>query len=887
MPTNFDWQTEEDERRPKNNWDEPAESAPGKPARRKLPWRLIIIVSVLVLTIGGITWWQIDRQIEQTLQALRTDVVASHNLVQHAIVDHDDEVFRSALSGKDPSWTANQMDLFQAGLIVDRSPLGLVPEEGTLPAILRIENEEIAVGEQSASIEFSADLNEAIVTTDQPYRVEESKDVVVLQQTAIFRRGDSRWLLAPPTAEFWGKTKTTEREHLTVIYPARDEDIIEMLTADIDAELGRMCATLKDIDCPDNLHLAVRFDTDPTLLISLSQPLGVLQRSLDREGVIELPTPTVAGLPVKEDPLLWEAGYASLRDGYARHILSTAIVRLVGWRCCDNALLFNALLDYQLGQLGLKEWSIGEADHRQILESRIRLTNLNPYLRAGLTNKIDEERLWEWHAAADFLINGIPNSSAAGIQRLLAETGIFDQFLESILSFAVVESNGLFPNNLDAAWWLYALNSDALTSTEPLIPSTHQELLMACQAIEGIQRTDRSELYRYASDTGEWTELYNLPGYIWMSALPDPSKALLQEFSSQEGVWRTKIWRDNDLNTAYTAPGGAFSISFNETDFAGERLLAYSFGLDSENVRMTVIDLNHCDENGCRTYEPPGRPVWSPDGELALFFRVNESISELTYIATSNSHILTDITNTVVGSLALGPGNSQADSAELTPLVFGRSPFWIDNGTYGFIRRIEMGGPVADGGEEIIVLGKVDDPSPYLILSLADLTPLLPASVRRDQLTLGYAATHPNIPNKLFITVIDRAEGNAYAFSYDLETGTPELHFDLPATPYHSLGFSPDGRYLLMTGQYRTRYGPSGETAVLLVKDLVDGQTTPFIIRPPFFMPSVAYDWTEDSRLLAMTMGGNLVAIVDPERADVQLLPYNFGSCTSVVWVNP
>ena len=211
MSGNFDWQTEEDDRRAQTNWDEPTEPQRPPPTRRPLPWRLIAVVTVLVAAVGGIIWWRIDRQIDDTLQAFRTDVIASHNLIQRAAADGDEEIFRSALSGRVPAWTAGELDVFNAGLFADRAPFGLTPAEGSLPVILDPPDEEAAAGESVADIAFSPDLNEAIVTVNQPFRQEGTTETIVLQQTAVFRRGDSRWLLAPPLEEFWGCLLYTSR----------------------------------------------------------------------------------------------------------------------------------------------------------------------------------------------------------------------------------------------------------------------------------------------------------------------------------------------------------------------------------------------------------------------------------------------------------------------------------------------------------------------------------------------------------------------------------------------------------------------------------------------------------------------------------------------------
>ena len=89
-----------------------------------------------------------------------------------------------------------------------------------------------------------------------------------------------------------------------------------------------MCATLEDIDCSAALHLTVRLDYDPATLAALGRPLGALQRAHEREDILELPTPTLVGLP-PEDGEQAQAAYQALADGYARHLVGAAIAQTI------------------------------------------------------------------------------------------------------------------------------------------------------------------------------------------------------------------------------------------------------------------------------------------------------------------------------------------------------------------------------------------------------------------------------------------------------------------------------------------------------------------------------------------------------------------------------
>lgn len=878
MSANFDWQTEEDERRNQGGWDEVVEPERDRPPRRRPPWRLIALVTVLVAAIGGILWWRVDRRVDATLQAFRTDVIASHNLIQRAAADGDEEIFRSVLSGRMPSWTAGALEVFHEQLLFDRSPLGLIPVEGSLPFILSVPDEEAALGEQAADIDFSPDLNEAIVTVNQPYQREGTTDTVVLQQTTVFRRGDSRWLLSPPMDEFWGDWRTTEGEYLSVIYPARDEAVAGRLAEDLDAEIDRLCATLEDINCLADLHLTVRLDTDPATLAALSHPLGALRRAREREDILELPAPTLVGLPLEADT----DGYAALRDGYARHLLGAVIAQTVGWRCCDEELLFDLLLEYQLSEMGLRSWPVGEAEYQRVLDSRVRLSDLGVFLRGRFPSTIPADREWELRAAVDFLANGVPGVSAAGMQRTMQRSRNFGRFLNDVLADAAPDTTAPLPD-LDLAFWLYAFEEHDRVGETIAIPED-EELYLACEAVDGNQGSDTSTLLRYSPDERRWTEMYSLQGFVWMSALPDPGMLLLQEFALERESWRTNIWRDGGAIPAYATDDGLFAVSFGETDPLGRRMVTYAYDPDTESVRSFLLDLSDCD-GGCATSELAGLPFWSPDGRWAVYAGDNRTFPQTSFLAANERYIILQSGDSFGDvPLALGPGDAEPGARELTPLGRGHSPFWLDERTFGYIRRADTGGPAAQADEEI-VMATLDEQTPEIVLTSADILAFLPEELTARRVSLAYVAVHPSHPGRLFIVALDTAEQRAYVILYDLEERLPEVRLDMLANLNHSLSFSPDGRYLVMTGQDRRATMPDDNSGVLLLHDIAENRTIPFLTRLPFFLPSVVYDWSDDGRRLAMALEDNLVGLVAPDERAVRLIAHGYGSCTSVAWL--
>lgn len=886
MSANFDWQTEDDDRRAQENiWGPPQEAENATKPGRRLPWRLIGLVVTLVVTIGGIVWWRIDQRIDATMEAFRTDVIASHNLMQRAVADKDMEIFRSILSGRLPAWTAAELDIFTANLVIDRSPFGLIPTEGSLPVIIPPSGVETPEGAQTAEIEFSPDLNEAVLTVDHPYRRDTTGETVVLQQTTVFRRGDFRWLLAPPLEEFWGDWVTNEGEYLSLIYPRRDAAIAQRLAQDLDKEIARLCATLEEIECSADLHLTVRLATEPVTLTSLAEPLGAIRRAREREDILELPTPTLIGLPVDDDPQLAEEGYQALIDGYARHVFSAVIAQAVGWHCCEDILVFNYLVDYQLSQLGVMNWPINADDHQRVLDARPRLSTISSYIRGRVPLQLSDQRMWELRAAVDFLVNGIPGTSPAGLERDLDDTSNFNQFLDRAVG-ASGKDDTTIPDDLDIAWWLYAFRNAGYSTDEPPPLPVGESLFMTCTVTESDRSSDISTLLRYSPDEGRWEELYSAQGYFWSSAMPDPGTLLLQEFSTETESWQTKIWYHDEPVPVHMLDDNRFAMAYGGSDKQGQRTVVYAYTPKTGAIRSFLIDPAECDDD-CAATELPGLPFWSPDGQWAIYAGDNRSSPQTSFMIANERHVVLRPNGDYDEmSLTLGPEGAEPDSPKLVSIGRGRSPFWLDDQTFGYIRRAMTGGLLDRVGEEIVI-ATIDDHNPEIVLTSADILDFLPEDLPAQRLSLSYVVTHPNYPSRLFIVAQDAAAQRVYAVTYDLNERLSDILLELPANANHSLGFSPDGRYLVMVGQDRRATIPDNNSGVLLVHDFAENRTIPFLARLPFFLPSVIYDWNADGRWLAVSMADGLVGLIAPDSDYVKLLPHEYGACNSVAWLHP
>lgn len=886
MSGNFDWQTEDELR---NNqqalWDDGPEQTPPPKASRRIPWRLVTIVVVLLAAVGLTVWWRVQVRINETLQALRNDVASSYNLVQLAAEEKDEELFRSVLSGRDPAWTTAQLELFNADLLFDRAPVGLSAAPDSLPHNLPVPFADPS-DSSPATIEFSPDLNQATVTTIQPFAVstaEGAADTVYLEQTTVFRRGTQRWLLAPPEDDFWGETRVVEDESGVVMieYPARDEAIAARLADDLAAAVDHLCNILADVDC-DNYTVSLRLATDTETLPMLGGRLGhqSLLEATQRGEMLTLPTPTLLGRPLA-DTAEEDAGYEALLNAYRLPVLRTMVAKSTGWECCQQGALFEALFERQMAELGYGAWPIDESNYRQTLAGT-RLSDLGYLWRTMSYNLLTTEDRDRLRVTVDFLLRAFPDLSPGMMQQLLPIAPNLEAWLSEVLvNSDNVASNAWVLNSLDQAWWLLALQG-SLDGGDPPMPLPDESLYLACTDEENLDRPGPASVYRYDLNTAAWETMLTVDGFVWMSPLPTADALLMQEFVLGEETWQTGLWRDQEKQALYRTETG-FSISFGETDPDGRFLVTYAWEPEQDVTSAILLDLATCDE-GCEYAPLSGLPIWSPDGRRAIYSGDEVTLPDNTLITNGRTIIFDSSARFFEHTLSLGPAPSLDADAPREAVGTGYAPFWLDDQTFGYIRAIRDGqaGPARE--EEIVIAG-VDDTTPQTVLNSADLLDYLPEGQDANRVTLAYVAPHPTDRDLIFVVAFDEVRKMAFIFSYDIATQLPAFRLEVRYDLNHSFSFSPDGRYLIVTGRDRSSVSGADNNGVLYLHNIADNTTTPFAIRLPFFLSSVTYDWTDDSNWLVLALDDNLVALVAPDTDYVKPIIHTFGTCTSVAWL--
>jgi hypothetical protein len=881
MSGKFNWQADDDV-----VWEElPADERIEESSRKHRRWPFLLLA---LLLLAGVTFFlirRINRQVDENTEARQADIVSSHNLLLLAEAEKDSELFISLLSGRDSAWTAAQNELFQAGLLLDRAPFGLHTAPGAqMP---------LATEDSALNIIFSPDLMAAEMVTEQPFTINIGHgltETVTLQETAVYRLGRERWLLAPPENDFWGTKESQQGARLRVSYPERDADLAIRLLPDLERKLDEMCRTLADIDCPSGLLTEVQFSTDPAALTAATQPqVATLTNNTLR---VTLPAPTLLGLPLDE------AGYQALFRGYASQMVTALISHHVGYTCCQQLPFYQALVDYQLDQLSLKPWPVTAADYERIRDEQMLLTELAGLWLSEDPGDLLGEQGWRVYAVVDYLLKAEPTISPAALQQQLLRRGSFFGWLNRSFSEQADGANAGLHSDLMRQFWLQAYPQATQAGSGITGPLPEQDLQLVCFADIHEARSavrslpfwgQTSKLLRYDVSQNSWQEEFSSPNRLFMNPLPGDDKLLLLEVRADGGQWQTSIWQDKRLSPLLGATGD-YSVSFGQTDPSGDGLLAYVFPPNGQDADITLFDLNGCvGGEGCSSQILPSIPAWSPDGSQAVFG--DQPNAQLGLLQSDRRTILFD-SSSAAQNLTLYHGDRQiliadepvTEVADLTEMGQGYAPFWLDNETVAYVEREDNS---FSRPAQAIVLTPAGEDSPQTLLNTDDLLQVFPGPAFVERLFwIHYGMVNPIDPDMLFVAAFDAWDQQAHIYSYGRSSGEVKHLMSAGYTANHTLSLSPDGRFLVLTGNDVDDPDSRRENALLLVYDLANGETMPFLTIGADFPPFPSYDWSADGQWLAMMLDRNLVGLYAPQQGALHLVETNAGNCTSPSWIN-
>lgn len=296
--SDLEWQIEESDQ---------AVPSPQSGALRP-PWRRrrLVVTGLLLIVTVTLLFWQLARWLDTERRSAEEDVIAVYYLWRQAALDADGDLLDTMLIGQSPAWVDVQRRMLRANLLVDRLKFGL---EKSAPTV--------GQAGKKPKVRLGQEWQSAELTFEQPYRPTGAADQtqpIRLTRTLLFRRHNSRWLLAEPDDLFWGEWTITRSELLTIEYRKRDEVLVKDLARDLETALTRLCRqTGEDDACPSAAHRAIRMESDPAIFLRF-----VDQQSPIFDGqILVLPTPSLIGLPVDRE------GYQALLRSYANRVLPT------------------------------------------------------------------------------------------------------------------------------------------------------------------------------------------------------------------------------------------------------------------------------------------------------------------------------------------------------------------------------------------------------------------------------------------------------------------------------------------------------------------------------------------------------------------------------------
>lgn len=840
----FEWQTEEDD-----SWhEEPASPEPPKPGRRRWPW-LVLLGLMVVGTAVFLLYRQLNQRIETATNDVAADLVASYAIVQQAAVNHDENLFNSLLSGREPAWAEAQRVTINLGLLFDRPGFGLEWQPGEV---------ETAVFSQTLSPELTA----AELTTRQNYSLNIGNGLtqtVQLERVDVYRLGEDRWLLASPAPEFWGIRRRLEGQLLSVRYPARDEEIVHRLAADLEAKLVQLC-TVSGYTCPPDAQVRLVFSPEPE---SLTQATFLSALTLERElpgtiwdgnQAVVLPAPSLVGLPQDE------TGYGAVLRGYARQLLTIAINDLNEWQCCSNVPFYRAVVTYQLYELGVWAWplaAVSSPPTAVTLPNDFHLGHGALFWHAPFPETpTDFAQTPAPYVVVDFLVNELhltPRQIAAILVNY--KQFIFEQWLIEVAGppWTQATLNNAFRQHV-AQW-----------QVEPQArPQPDSGLMLLCQ--DQVHHGYGLYYYDFSLEAPQLLADVAADESLFFVGLPDGSGVAVAAQPSATSQPETYLLRDGDrIEVTWNNVGGLVSrppLTIPTTVSNGRYLLWTVTPEFATDTFYAVTDLETCQPgDSCEAIPLRGYPFWSPAAEQLLTLTV---INPWWTEGLVNGLML--LRQTPTSETINSPG-------------FGASIFWLDEERFGFLTEFQ-------NGIQQIVATDTSLSQRQVLLDNNALRGYFPPDERPRALTIQFVHPMPGSPETFIILAADSAalqsEGTPrYLFWYRPERDVMTL-IPLPRSgdiEQQGHRFSPDGRFLLSTTPNVEQSGTH-----LLLQDFGSMRVHNYELQGETAFPHHFYaSWSPDGQWLAIPELG-YIRLWHNGR-DEQLLAFDHLNCTNAGWV--
>ncbi len=861
--SNFEWQQED------GVWDEPKQPQfPPEPSKSKRIVFLGVIIILALVVAGIVIYWQVTERLEQAEMTVQTNILASHNLLQTAVATTDSELLLSVLSGKIPSWTDAQQQALNENVIFERKPWGLTLVDGSPTSW------ELTDLEQKVTLNLSTDLLEAELHFPLDYQFMTKAGVtttVTLSQTAVYRQGMRNWLLSPPDSEFWGDWQTYKGQRLTLIYPERDSKLAEQLAESLEQILAQICEDPDLPACAEEASYTIRFDSHPESLLDAAD----VETLFGVEPYLNFPTPTIFGLPGDE------VAYEAVLQAYAVPLGTAVFADLFDWHCCRQAEFFQMLVAYQLAEMGIASWPITTQHHIQAMKEGRSFLNIPDFWR-----KNDPEDFAEpvefLYTAFDFIFQQFSDLSPVLLLSSLRNWGDISYWLDGNLvqqGYQLGSTQNLW-QTLQTDWWHYAYTQTLLSqeNDNPPVPLPPQDIALVCLSDSQFDFDTTMSLYRYNYEDETKLQLLDFDNFVNFSPFLDDSGLIIQNLALEEAdYWQTEIWRFDDNRTQLKSDDDQMFFTLGQYDPSGRYVIAYKDSNESNIPFLLLVDLESCDAERCELIPLSGVPIWSPDGKQT--FISSDNIFEGGGVAFQRNDQLVLFDTTQPPSVAdfwLGDQLGQLPSDQIEPDILGTgySPFWLSNETFGFVREH----PESEESEVVVWT----ENGLETIVSMADIQSEA-AGIDFSLAHIRYVVPHPVLPEKLIVVILTPLGREVFVFLYDRHSEELELRLQSEVPPYHSIGFSPNGRWLVLTG-FEDKELVDNNT--IIVHDIETNETQTYISDLDGFLLSALFDWSADGNWLLFLLNDQVISMVAPEYEYQMVKVYEQGHCTSLAWIN-
>ena len=407
-------------------------------------------------------------------------------------------------------------------------------------------------------------------------------------------------------------------------------------------------------------------------------------------------------------------------------------------------------------------------------------------------------------------------------------------------------------------------------------PLPEQQLRLLCFPEDGYA----PRLFGFDPGDDRWWAEQDQGTYLGLWSAWNDAGLILRDNLRGNDINRVQLsyWQDGRKQTVFRE-GFARLLRYPAAGRSVTRdaaLIVQQIDPSNGNSALAAIDLARCQDAECDVQPMDGFPLWSPDRRQTILVQGDD--------------------------IHLG----DADGKALLPLGRGFSPFWLDNGHYGFARFVQQ----EDGLRAEVVLGQLESGAAAdqarTLLTAETLDRLLPDS-GDGELFPTYVAVHPGDRRRLVIAAHRYATSGDRFFLFVVELNNPaiwptagpqlaraELRLQLARppsghpsviTPDGALPFifSTDGRWITLShlaNRQNSRW-------LVDVHHVADGRTLTVTVNYPVFTARRIYmDWSADGEWLLIVDDGFL-RLVAPAHNYQRFIGHQQRDCIDAAWTQP